>query len=79
MKRDANIKEITYRKMAVAHARIKQMGGKGETPLPTIAPGTSQWFAWQRYFIDHLGFEPYAMKRVTYRELSQELPYRAIA
>src|SRR5262245_56997002 len=30
--------------------------------LPTISPGSEEWSDWERYFRDHLGWEPYAMK-----------------
>ena len=62
---DKNLaKEQTYGMLALAHARAHQMGGVNQPHLPTIEQGSPEWQAWQRYFIEHLGFEPIAMKRV---------------
>ena len=54
-------KEITYGAMALKHVRLH-----GGADLPTIRPNTSGWNAWRRYFVDHLGFLPYAMQRIEY-------------
>ena len=59
-------KEQTYGQLAFEHAKMKGRGGKNQPPLPTIKPETAEWSAWQRYFIEHLGFEPIAMKRIAW-------------
>jgi len=64
-------KEKIYLQLALAHSKSKGMGGKSQPLLPTIKPETAEWNAWQRYFVEHLGFEPLAMKRVRW-ELSKE-------
>ena len=58
-------KERIYGKLAMAHARATECGGKGQEPLPTIKPGMPEWEAWKQYFHNHMGFEPYAMTRVS--------------
>lgn len=57
-------KEETYSQLALAHARAKGLGGRNQPYLPTIKPGSPEWSAWQRYFNEHLGFQPYAMTRI---------------
>jgi hypothetical protein len=64
-------KEQTYGALAMAHAKATKRGGKNDPPLPIIEPGTAGWNAWARYFIDHLGFEPFAMKRIRLAEKGQ--------
>jgi hypothetical protein len=57
-------KEQTYGKLAMEHARITGRGGKNQPDLPVIKPDSAEWEDWQRYFVQYLGFEPLAMKRV---------------
>ncbi len=57
-------KEQAYGQLALAHARMNGMGGQHQPDLPTIKPDTPEWQAWAQYFVNHLGFEPVAMKRV---------------
>jgi hypothetical protein len=64
IRKDQAAKETTFLKLALAHARTTQRGGPQQEPLPTISPKTPEFEAWRRYFVDHLGFEPIAMKRV---------------
>jgi hypothetical protein len=65
-------KETAYGQLAQAHASIKKRGGKGEPPLPAIKLNTAELDAWRRYFVEHLGFEPLAMKRLVWG-LSKEM------
>ena len=65
-------KEQTYEALALAHARAQQRGGKNQTSLPTIKPGSVGWIRWELYFRNHLGFEPIAMKRIRWG-VSQEM------
>jgi len=37
--------------------------------LPTIKVGTQEWKAWERYFVGHLGFSPWAMQRAGQQHL----------
>ncbi len=58
-------KEIMYRDLVMAHiAKKKKEAGKKEITLPFIEDGTPEWAAWLRYFNEHLGFVPFAMKRI---------------
>lgn len=57
-------KEAAYAQLALQHAQTTGKGGTGEEPLPVIEPGTAHWDAWERYFREHLGFDPMVMKRV---------------
>jgi hypothetical protein len=60
-----NLQKVeAYTQLALAHAKIRGRGGKGQPSLPTIRPGTAEFSEWQRYFLETLGFEPLAMKRV---------------
>lgn len=63
LSKDMKSKEATYLKLALAHARVAGRGGASQEPMPTISPKTPEWDAWRHYFVSHLGFEPYAMKR----------------
>ena len=51
--------ELKYGEQALKYVRLH-----GGANLPTIRPRTSEWDAWRRYFVDHLGFLPYAMHRI---------------
>lgn len=57
-------KEQTYLKLALAHAKATGRGGQNQPDLPTIQPGSPEWTAWQRYFLQSLGFLPVMMRRV---------------
>lgn len=59
-------REETFCQLALAHMRIHEIGGKDQPLAPTIHPQDTpkEWSAWERYFLHHLGFEPYVMKRV---------------
>lgn len=54
-------KELEYGARAQAYAAAQNAGQKTQALLPTIKPGTAEWQAWERYFVNHLGFEPWAM------------------
>ena len=56
--------EQSYGQLALAYAKAKQIGGKNQPQMPIIKPETPEWSAWQRYFVECLGFEPLAMKRI---------------
>ena len=75
---DKNLaKEQTYGMLALAHARAHQMGGVNQPHLPTIEQGSLEWQVWQRYFMEHLGFEPVAMRRIRWG-LSQKMTVPSI-
>ena len=57
-------KEIAYGKAALAHIIKHQRGGWMQQQCPALHRRTPQFEAWHKYFRDHLGFEPYAMRRV---------------
>ena len=52
-------KEKHYGAMALAYIRRNP-----QPQYPTIRPNTPEWDEWRRYFVDHLGFMPYAMHRI---------------
>ena len=56
-------KEKIYGRLAIAHAQKTERGGKDREPLLTIKLGMPEWAAWQKYFHQHMGFEPLAMTR----------------
>lgn len=58
-------KEADYGAKATAYCKQMMQGHtKGEAIFPIIKPDSAEWNAWERYFLEHLGFEPLAMKRV---------------
>lgn len=57
-------KELEYGKRALEHVHKLQMGQKERLALPTIAPSTPEWKAWESYFLTFLGFCPVAMQRI---------------
>src|SRR4051812_41746757 len=57
-------KEQKYGALALAYCQTQQAGVKHKLIFPTIEPGKPEWQAWERYFKDRLGFEPWAMKAV---------------
>jgi hypothetical protein len=61
-------KELEYGAKALAYAIQQNAGQKVLAVLPTIKLGSAEWQAWERYFIEHLGFEPFAMKRARAEE-----------
>jgi hypothetical protein len=63
-------KEKDYGQMAQAH--VSKLDPKARQNLPTIKPDTDEWRAWERYFIGHLGFRPWAMQHVLKRHSMDE-------
>lgn len=48
-----------------------QREGTDKNKLPTISPGSPEFAAWERYFQDHLGFRPWALKAVKWGEIEK--------
>jgi len=55
-----------------AQTFVAKLDVKLRANLPTIKPGTQEWKAWERYFIDYLGFLPWAMKHVGLAHLAEK-------
>lgn len=60
MNRAARKKEAEYGKKAAEH--VAKLPPQDRRDLPTIQPETAEWNAWERYFVEFLGFYPWAMK-----------------
>ena len=60
-------RERQNRAIAYGEKALKYMQGQKKldptAEFPTIVPGTAQWIAWERYFLEYLNCEPMALKR----------------
>lgn len=62
------ITKETYDARAMAFV---QREGTDKNKLPTIAPGSPEFGAWEAYFRDHLGYQPWALKAVKSHQIER--------
>lgn len=62
MTKEIKAKEADYGQKALEYVEKTEL--KSRQNLPTIKPGTAEWDAWERYFVNYLGFQPWMMGHV---------------